>query len=101
MYAGPCGRANVGTVVRVGRAGYTVNDVGNGRHLYVTREMWRSKEVDIYRKREEAKRTTKEDSSSDLGPTAPSTAPISFSLNSGTGTAGVGMVGHRCQRLRR
>ena len=27
-----CGRANIGTVVRVGRAGYAVNDVGNSRY---------------------------------------------------------------------
>jgi len=47
MYAGPCGRANVGTVVRAGQAGYAVNDVGNSRCMYVTREMWRFKEVDI------------------------------------------------------
>ena len=26
---------------------YVVNDVGNGRYMYVTRERWRSKEVDI------------------------------------------------------
>jgi len=39
---------NVGS--RESRSGwYAVNDVGNGRHMYiyVTREMWRSKEVDI------------------------------------------------------
>jgi len=75
MYAGPCGRANVGTVVRVGRAGYAVNDVGNSRYMYVTREMWGSKDVDIYRKREEAKKIMKEDSSSELEPTASSIAP--------------------------
>ena len=61
--------------MRVGWAGYAVNDVGNSRYTYVTREMWGSKELDIYRNREEAKKIMKEDSSSDLGPTAPSIGP--------------------------
>ena len=90
---------NVGS--RESRSGwYAANDVGNGRHMYVTRNM--EVQGGGYIGRGEEATIMKEDSSPDLGPTAPPAdyqRPVSFSLNSGTGTgiaAGVSMVAHRC-----